>query len=48
MKPEQLRKMNFATICVHGSGGVDALTGAISVPIYQSSTFAFKNAKQGA
>ncbi|OGB64944.1 MAG: methionine gamma-lyase [Caldithrix sp. RBG_13_44_9] len=27
---------------------MDPLTGAVSVPIYQSSTFAFKSAKQGA
>ncbi len=48
MEPEELKKMSFATICVHGSGGVDPLTGAVSTPIYQSSTFAFKTAKQGA
>ena len=29
-------------------GEVDAQTGALSVPIYQSSTFAFKSAKHGA
>ena len=48
MKPEDLRKVSFATLCVHGSGGVDPTTGAVSVPIYQSSTFAFHSAKEGA
>jgi len=43
-----LKKAHFATLCVHGSGGVDEATGALSIPIYQSSTFAFKNAKHGA
>jgi methionine-gamma-lyase len=48
MSPEELRKASFATICVHGSGGLDQATGAITPPIYQSSTFAFHNAKEGA
>jgi len=43
-----LKKMKFATLCVHGSGGVDPATGAVSIPIYQSSTFAFHNAREGA
>lgn len=43
-----LSKAKFATLCVHGSGGVDPQTGALSTPIYQSSTFAFKSAKHGA
>ncbi|NOY76973.1 MAG: aminotransferase class I/II-fold pyridoxal phosphate-dependent enzyme [Calditrichaeota bacterium] len=48
MTPNELRKMSFATICVHGAGGVDPQTGAVSFPIYQSSTFAFKSAQDGA
>lgn len=48
MSKFDLFKAKFATLCVHGSGGVDPHTGALSVPIYQSSTFAFKSAKQGA
>jgi methionine-gamma-lyase len=48
MSKFDLSKAKFATLCVHGSGGVDPQTGAISVPIYQSSTFAFKSAKHGA
>ncbi len=48
MSKLNLKKASFATLCVHGSGGVDEATGALSIPIYQSSTFAFKNAKHGA
>ncbi len=48
MTSEELRKKSFATICVHGAGGVDPQTGAVSFPIYQSSTFAFKSAQDGA
>ncbi len=48
MKESELRKMSFATLCVHGSGGADPHTGALNTPIYQSSTFAFKSAKDGA
>ena len=48
MNPEELRKASFATICVHGSGGVDKTTGAVAPPIYQSSTFSFHNAKEAA
>ncbi|MBD3275856.1 MAG: aminotransferase class I/II-fold pyridoxal phosphate-dependent enzyme [Candidatus Marinimicrobia bacterium] len=48
MKNEELRKLDFKTRCVHGAGELDPTTGAISHPIYQSSTFAFHNAKEGA
>jgi methionine-gamma-lyase len=48
MSKFDLSKARFSTLCVHGSGGVDTQTGALSVPIYQSSTFAFKSAKHGA
>ncbi len=48
MAHADLSKLSFATLCVHGSGGVDPQTGAVSVPIYQSSTFAFHSAEQGA
>ena len=48
MSKFDLKKSKFATLCVHGSGGVDQATGAVSMPIYQSSTFAFHNAKEGA
>jgi methionine-gamma-lyase len=48
MSKMNLKKAKFATLCVHGSGGVDPATGAVSIPIYQSSTFAFQNAQAGA
>ena len=48
MSKFNLSKAKFATLCVHGSGGADIQTGAISVPIYQSSTFAFRSARHGA
>jgi len=48
MGKSNLKNAHFSTLCVHGSGGVDPVTGAISIPIYQSSTFAFKSAKDGA
>jgi len=48
MSKLNLKKTQFATLCVHGSGGVDQATGAVSIPIYQSSTFAFQSAKAGA
>jgi methionine-gamma-lyase len=48
MSKLNLKKTRLGTLCVHGSGGVDPATGALSIPIYQSSTFAFKNARAGA
>lgn len=48
MNQTELGKLSFNTLCVHGSGGVDPQTGAVSVPIYQSSTFAFHSAEEGA
>jgi methionine-gamma-lyase len=48
MPSPDLSKLSFATLCVHGSGGVDPQTGAVSTPIYQSSTFAFHSAEEGA
>ncbi len=48
MSKLDLKKAKFATLCVHGSGGVDPATGAVSIPIYQSSTFAFESARAGA
>lgn len=48
MSKLNLKKAKFATICVHGSGGIDQATGAVSIPIYQSSTFAFESARAGA
>ena len=48
MSKLNLKKAKFSTLCVHGSGGVDPMTGALTIPIYQSSTFAFPSAKAGA
>ncbi len=41
-------KRRISSEVVHGTDGVDPLTGSVSPPIYQSSTFAFRNAEQGA
>lgn len=45
---ELLKKWGFSTLAVHGAGGTDPMTGAVSKPIYQSSTFAFRSAEAGA
>lgn len=41
------KEWRFDTLVVHGSEGIDPHTGAVSPPIYQSSTFAFKNSDHG-
>ncbi|MFQ5905328.1 MAG: trans-sulfuration enzyme family protein [bacterium] len=41
-------KRRLKSEVVHGTDGVDPSTGAISPPIYQSSTFAFRSAEHGA
>jgi methionine-gamma-lyase len=41
-------KRKFATEAVHGGQDHDPSTGAVSVPIYETSAFAFKSAEQGA
>ena len=38
----------FSTLAVHSSSSGDPVTGSVAPPIYQSSTFAFKNSKHGA
>ncbi len=43
--PHSAKRIN--TIAAH-AGGSDKLTGAVMVPIYQTSTFSFKNAQHGA
>lgn len=48
MDKATLNAKHFQTRCVHGTGDLDPTTGAISYPIYQSSTFAFHNAREGA
>lgn len=42
------RKGAMETKVVHGGQTVDQFTGAVAPPIYQTSTFAFKSADQGA
>jgi methionine-gamma-lyase len=41
-------KKRIGSEVVHGTGGVDPVTGSVAPPIYQSSTFAFKSAEHGA
>ncbi|MBP7634018.1 PLP-dependent transferase [Candidatus Ozemobacteraceae bacterium] len=41
-------KTGFDTDCIHAGQHPDKLFGGVSVPIFQSSTFAFENAAQGA
>jgi len=40
-----LKNLKFETLCVHGTHYKDPLAGAVSFPIYQTSTFSFKKAK---
>ena len=40
-------ELGFNSFLIHGGMGVDPLESA-TVPIYQTSTFAFKNADEGA
>jgi len=42
------RMQGMATRCVHAGQQPDPLTGALTTPIYQTSTFVFKSAEQGA
>ena len=41
-------KMGYNTMIVHAGQAPDPQTGALSTPIYQTSTFVFENAEQGA
>ncbi len=43
-----MKRWGFATKAIHGPGGPDPRTGAVSQPIYQTSTFAFRSAEAGA
>ncbi|MBF0543476.1 MAG: PLP-dependent transferase [Candidatus Riflebacteria bacterium] len=45
---KKTKKTGIDTDCIHAGQEPDKLFGGISVPIYQSSTFAFENAAQGA
>jgi len=43
-----MKKMQFGTLCVHAGEHPDPASGAHTTPIYQTSTFVFDNAEQGA
>ena len=45
---EDMKKMGLATKAIHAGQHTDPGTGAIVTPIYQTSTFAFRNAQHGA
>ena len=44
----KLQEAGFSTRAVHAGQGPCPLTGALSTPIYQTSTFVFENVDQGA
>lgn len=46
MNNDSLKKMGFATKAIHG-GNTENTPGALSTPIYQTSTFYFECAEQG-
>jgi len=49
MKTAQQDQMQgFATRCVHAGQHPDPLTGSLATPLYQTSTFVFASAEQGA
>lgn len=43
-----LKELGFSTKAVHAGQNPCTITGALSTPIYQTSTFVFENVKQGA
>ncbi len=43
-----MKKMKFGTLCVHAGERPDPSSGAHTTPIYQTSTFIFDTAEQGA
>jgi methionine-gamma-lyase len=47
MDKEQLKNMGFGTKTIHGGHKKDIATGALTTPIYQTSTFVFDSAEQG-
>lgn len=44
---KNIETMSFATKAIHGGHKKDATTGALTTPIYQTSTFVFDSAEQG-
>lgn len=47
MEKEMLEKVGFGTRAIHAGNVHDAQYGALSTPIYQTSTFVFENCEQG-
>lgn len=45
---DNIKKKGYNTQIVHAGNVLDPNTGALSTPIYQTSTFVFQNAEQGA
>src|SRR5664280_2814664 len=43
-----MKKIKFGTLCVHAGEHPDSPSGAHTTPIYQTSTFVFDTAEQGA
>jgi methionine-gamma-lyase len=48
MEREMEKEVKFATKCVHAAEKPDPVFGAHTTPIFQTSTFIFENARQGA
>lgn len=48
MKKKDLEDLGFQSLCCHAGQNADPQTGAHNTPIYQTSTFAFDNVKDGA
>ena len=44
---ENLKNKKFATKAIHGGHKKDPVSGALTTPIYQTSTFVFDSAEQG-
>ena len=47
MEKKDLGKLGFQSLCCHAGQHADPQTGAHNTPIYQTSTFAFKNVQDG-
>ena len=45
---KDIGKRGLMTRIIHAGQHTDPVTGAVATPIYQTSTFAFENAEQGA
>ncbi len=48
MSKKDMREMGMSSKAIHAGQHSDPITGAVAVPIYQSSTFAFRDADHGA